>query len=127
MRCRFQRRCVLLRALCSFFALLSVSALEGRPARAQSNLVSSPAPPWLQPSLPDPQLARPAFFGGEPSKAGWLSPWVVSSPLRLSLQNGVFPVASLFSNCGSSEDSPGYAVRGIAMQRYTFLPLEPHL
>lgn len=123
MRHALERPRIFLTAL----GLLALATLGARPARAQANLVSAPTPPWLQPSLPDPQLARPALLGGEPSSAGWPSPWVLSSPLRLSLQNGIFPFAPLFSNCGSVEDSPGYAAGGIAMQRYTFLPLAPRL
>jgi hypothetical protein len=111
----------------SLLSLLAVATLEARPARAQTALLSSPAPPWLQPRLPDPQVARAPLFGGEPSSAGSLSPWVVSSPLRLSLQSTIFPVAPLFPNCPSTEFGPGYAVPGIAMQRYAFLPLAPRL
>jgi hypothetical protein len=86
--------------------------------------------PW--PLATNPLLApRPLFsLGslGEPTgDRGALPAYAASTPLRLSLASGIFPVAALFPQCGTREDASGNAVQGVPLQRYTLLALTPRL
>jgi hypothetical protein len=87
-----------------------------------------PSIPGSWPVASNPLLAPAPFFGGEPTgKPGDLSPYALSTPLRLSLRGNIFPIGSMFSQCATREDASGNAMQGFAVQRYTFLELTPQL
>jgi hypothetical protein len=70
----------------------------------------------------------PAPPGGEPTGQGAASAqYVLSTPLRLSLQSTLFPVASAFQGCASLTEASGNSVHGFPVQRYSFVPLAPRL
>jgi hypothetical protein len=105
-------------------ALGALGALASDAGAQEPSLGSSTA--W--PLAPNPQLApRTLLFSGEPTGAPGLSPWVASTPLRLSLSSGFVPLASMFPNCATREEASGNSFHGWPVQRYTLLPLTPNL
>lgn len=56
-----------------------------------------------------------------------LSGYRVSSPLRLSLEASIRPLASLFPQCATLEDDVGNSVGGIPVQYYREVRLVPRL
>jgi hypothetical protein len=89
-----------------------------------------PTSAWQQPPtvlVPGVKLATPWVFPGEPTGAGGMSPWVASTPLRLSLQSGILPTAGGYANCVSLEEPSGNTINGFPVQRFTSLRLAPAL
>jgi len=68
------------------------------------------------------QLTAPWLFG-EPSGSAGPSSWVLSTPLRLSLQGDIHPLAGGFPNCVSREEPSGNTVNGFAVQRFASIGL----
>jgi hypothetical protein len=81
--------------------------------------------PW--PATSNYQLPATSLTLGEPTGPSALSPWIASTPMRLSLQGPIFPMAGAFPNCAAYEDPSGNSVQGFAVQRYTMLRLTPNL
>jgi hypothetical protein len=110
---------------CARIALVALAAtLAASAALAQEPTTTFQAP-W--PLAQNPQITMPSLlWSGEPTQAG-LSPWAASTPLRLSLQSTIFPMAGGFPNCASLEDPSGNAINGWPVQRYTVIPLTPSL
>jgi hypothetical protein len=106
----------------------------GESARAQEP-TSSPAPQLFQPFsaiTPPATPSSPASpllnLVGEPTgDTGALAGNLASAPLRLSLQNSIFPIGQGFDQCGTREDAAGNSTGGIATQRYTLLRLSTNL
>jgi hypothetical protein len=104
-------------------------------ARAQEPTSSSSAPQLFRPfSAITPPAApiSPASpllsLVGEPTgDTGALAGNLASAPLRLSLENSIFPIGQGFDQCGTREDAAGNSTGGIATQRYTLLRLSPNL
>jgi hypothetical protein len=113
------------------FTLLSIAlALLG--ARAALAQEPTSAPQRMQPFATIPQPASPASpltaLLGEPTgDPAALPGYFASAPLRLSLQNQIFPVGMAYDQCGTREDAAGNATGGIPTQRYTLLRLTPSL
>lgn len=113
-------------------AVVASGLLLPAPATAQEP-TSSPAPPRLQPfgAIPPPAGAPTSpllSLLGEPTgDPGSLAGYFASAPLRLSLQNTIFPLGPAFDQCGTREDAAGNATGGIPTQRYTLLRLTPKL
>ncbi|MGO8996243.1 MAG: hypothetical protein ACLQVI_23265 [Polyangiaceae bacterium] len=106
---------------------LALAALATSSAFAQEpTLVYPPSSPLA----PNPQLPpQPLLTLGEPTGTPPLSPWVASTPMRLSLQSAIFPLSmsGMFPNCAQNEDPSGNSLQGFPVQRYTFLQLTPNL
>lgn len=84
--------------------------------------------PGSWPIASNPVLAPRSLLGAEPTgPRGDLSPYALSTPLRLSLRGGIFPIGSMFPQCVTREDGSGNGLHGFAVQRYTFLELTPKL
>jgi hypothetical protein len=105
-------------------SMVLVGALAAPTAFAQEP-TSPGQSPW--PLATNFQLPPTSLFVGEPTGNGALSPWVASTPLRLSLQSPIFPMAGAFPNCAAYEDASGNSVQGFPVQRYTMLQLTPNL
>lgn len=105
-------------------SMVLVGALAAPAGRAQEP-TSLGQYPW--PTAGNFQLPPTSLFVGEPTGNGALSPWVASTPLRLSLQSPIFPMAGAFPNCAAYEDPSGNSVNGFPVQRYTMLRLTPNL
>jgi hypothetical protein len=105
-------------------AAVVLTILAAGPARAQEP--SGPAP-WQWTLAPQPKLVPPLLLLGEPTGSAGLSPWALSTPLRLSLQSGIFPIGGAFPNCQSRQEASGNTVNGFALQRYAPLQLAPGL
>jgi hypothetical protein len=54
-------------------------------------------------------------------------PFASFTPLRLSLSQGLFPLASVMPNCASREDASGNSINGFAIERYSYLRLVSRL
>jgi hypothetical protein len=109
--------------------------LGARSARAQE---PTSAPQRLQPfgSIPPlasgatstSPLAALAALTGEPTgDASALPGYFASAPLRLSLQNQIFPVGSAYDQCATRGDAAGNSTGGVPTQRYALLRLTPNL
>lgn len=61
---------------------------------------------------------------GEP---GSPSPFASVTPLRLSLNQGLFPIASTLHGCASREDASGNSINGFPIERFSYLRLFPRL
>src|SRR5580658_5469049 len=111
---------------CAPIALVALAAtLAARAALAQEPTTAAFQAPW--PLAQNPQITMPSLlWSGEPTQHG-LSPWAASTPLRLSLQSTIFPMAGAFPNCASVEDPSGNSVNGMPVQRYTIIPLTSRL
>jgi hypothetical protein len=83
-------------------------------------------PLTLRPSV---TLGVPWFVPSEPTgpAGALLSPWAASTPLRLSLQGGIHPLAGAFANCATREEPAGNSVNGFAIQRFASFSLTPAL
>jgi hypothetical protein len=79
-----------------------------------------------QTSGPIAPLAPPST-GDQGGDAGAFSGWVLSSPLRLSLQGNVAPMAGGFPQCAALQDDVGNSVGGIPVQHYGEVRLMPRL
>ena len=108
-------------------SILALSAFAAPSVFAQepSVLLRAPWPVASNPQLPP----QPLLSLGEPTSGGALSPWIASTPLRLSLQSTIFPLSmsGAFPNCTSLEEPSGNSFQGIPVQRYTMLELTPNL
>jgi hypothetical protein len=130
MRCKAFMRCRALvrrggRVTLGVGVSLALAALASPSAQAQE-----PTASWMQPPSTvtlRTQLQAPAFVVGEPTGPSLLAPWAASTPLRLSLQSGIFPIARGFPNCISREEPSGNTVNGMPVQRYASLRLSPAL
>lgn len=107
------------------WSVIGVGILGASGAWAQG-----PAVTW-QPSqsalVSNLQLTAPWLLPGEPTGTAGLSPWVASTPLRLSLQGAIRPIAGGFSNCASLEEPSGNTVNGFPVQRFASIRLAPAL
>jgi hypothetical protein len=102
------------------FVLLGAS-----PATAQQ----TPPAAWQpsqSPLVSNMQLTAP-WLRGEPTGSAGPSPWVLTAPLRLSLQAPIFPLDRAFPNCVSREEASGNTVNGFPVQRFASLRLAPSL
>ncbi len=99
---------------CKAVGLLCIAALLGlsAPALAQS----TPPGPLPTPRIGDLGSDRDAF-----------SAYRLSSPVRLSLEGSVSPVAGRFPQCATLEDDVGNSVGGIPVQYYRRVRLVPNL
>jgi hypothetical protein len=105
--------------------LLSSALLLVAPVASAQDPVSIPGS-W--PLAFNPVFAPRPLFGAEPTgHRGDLAPYALSTPLRLSLGGGIFPMGSMLPQCASREDGSGNSIQGFAVQRYTFLELAPQL
>ena len=86
----------------------------------QSGFVS--AQPWTSPLVTNLQLTAP-WLRGEPTGPAGLTSWVLSTPLRLSLQGDIQPMAGGFANCVSREEASGNSINGFAVQRFASVRL----
>jgi hypothetical protein len=86
----------------------------------QSGFVS--AQPSTSPLVSNLQLTAP-WLRGEPTGPAGVSSWVLSTPLRLSLQGDIHPMAGGFSNCVSLEEPSGNTINGFAVQRFASVRL----
>jgi hypothetical protein len=86
----------------------------------QSGFVS--AQPSTSPLVSNLQLTAP-WMSGEPTGPAGLSSWVLSTPLRLSLQGDIYPMAGAFPNCISREEPSGNTINGFAVQRFASIRL----
>jgi hypothetical protein len=68
------------------------------------------------------QLTAP-WLRGEPTGPAGPSSWVLSTPLRLSLQGDIHPIAGGFANCVSREEPSGNTINGFAVQRFASIRL----
>jgi hypothetical protein len=123
MRGKRAKRTVVAPLLGALGALVASSALAQQDPRGMTAAWLTP-PTTLAPSL---RLGIPWLQPGEPTGSGSLSPWVVSTPLRLSLQAPIFPMAGGFANCDTREEAAGNTVSGFAVQRFTSLRVTPSL
>jgi len=78
------------------------------------------AQPSTSPLVSNLQLTAP-WLHGEPSGPAGLSTWVLSTPLRLSLQTDIPSIGGGFSNCASREEPSGNTINGFAVQRFASL------
>ncbi len=83
------------------------------------------AQPSPSPLVSNLQLTAP-WLSGEPTWPG-LSPWVMSTPLRLSLQGGISSIGGGFANCASREEPSGNTINGFAVQRFASIRFTPAL
>ncbi len=115
------------------WALVLAGLLAASPALAQqktttiatwlaapSGLVSGQ--PSISPFVSTLQLTAP-WLRGEPTGPGSLSPWVLSTPLRLSLQGDIPAIGGGFANCVSHEEPSGNTINGFAVQRFASIRL----
>jgi hypothetical protein len=72
------------------------------------------------------QLTAP-WLRGEPTGTAGLSPWVSSTPLRLSLGGDIHSIGGGFANCVSLEEPSGNTINGFAVQRFASVRLAPAL
>ena len=82
------------------------------------------------PPLPSQGSAASPLFSlsGEPTgDASALQGYFASAPLRLSLQNRIFPMGNAYDQCGTRGDAAGNSTGGIPLQSYTSLRLTPNL
>jgi hypothetical protein len=89
-------------------ALLALHSAHAQSASAPLRLSTVPADDGL----------------GEP---GAPSPLASFTPLRLSLNQGLFPTASAIQGCPSREDASGNSINGFPIERYSYLRLSPRL
>jgi hypothetical protein len=75
------------------------------------------AQPSTSPLVSNLQLTAP-WLRGEPTGPTGLSSWVLSTPLRLSLQGDIHPIGGGFPNCVSREEPSGNTINGFAVQRF---------
>jgi hypothetical protein len=111
----------------AFGALAAVVAVSVAGAQEPTS-----APQRLQPfgAIPPlPSAAAPLGLSlGEPTgDAAALPGYFASAPMRLSLQNQIFPLGDGYDQCGTRGDAAGNATGGIPTQRYTLLRLTPNL
>jgi hypothetical protein len=83
-------------------------------------------------AIPPPPPGSPASpllpLLGEPTgDTGALPGYFASAPLRLSLQNQIFPLGGAYDQCTTREDAAGNSTGGIPSQRYALLRLTPNL
>jgi hypothetical protein len=105
---------------------IALAALAASAAALAQEPTGTFQAPW--PLAQNPQITMPSLlWSGEPTQAGTLSPWLASTPLRLSLQSTIFPMAGAFPNCAAVEGPSGNSINGWAVQRYTIIPLTPNL
>lgn len=105
------------------FAIVVVAAAQERTASPSVRL----QPFGVIPPPPASATARLLSLGEPPGDGGVLPGYFASAPLRLSLQNRVFPVAGGFEQCSTREDAAGNSIGGIPIQRYALLRLTPNL
>ena len=86
----------------------------------QSGFVSAQVA--TSPLLSNLQLTAP-WLRGEPTGPAGVSSWVLSTPLRLSLQGDIHPIAGGFANCVSREEPSGNTINGFAVQRFASVRL----
>jgi hypothetical protein len=86
----------------------------------QSGFVS--AQPSTSALVSNLQLTAP-WLRGEPTGPAGVSSWVLSTPLRLSLQGDIQPIAGGFANCVSLEEPSGNTINGFAVQRFASIRL----
>jgi hypothetical protein len=98
--------------------VLSAALIAGltRPALAQNVFNPQFGPVMLANPPPDPNGASQAVAN-----------FIASSPLRLTLQASVFPMAGPFPNCASREEAAGNTVGGIPVTHYAELRVTSHL
>lgn len=118
---------------------IAVALVFGATALARASAAQEPTaalPQRLQPFGSIPPLASHPVSGpggfplalGEPSgDSGVLPGYFASAPLRLSLQNQIFPYAGGYDGCATRGDAAGNSAGGIPTQRYTLLRLTPNL
>jgi hypothetical protein len=80
------------------------------------------AQPSTSPLVSNLQLTAP-WMRGEPTGPGSVSSWVLSAPLRLSLQGDIQPIAGGFANCAGREEPSGNTINGFAVQRFASIRL----
>ena len=80
------------------------------------------AQPSMSPLVSNLQLTAP-WLRGEPTGPAGVSQWVLSAPLRLSLQGQIHSVARGFPNCVSREEPSGNTINGFAVQRFASIRL----
>jgi hypothetical protein len=68
------------------------------------------------------QLTAP-WLRGEPTGPAGVSQWVLSTPLRLSLQGQIHPIAGGFANCLTREEPSGNTINGFPVQRFASIRL----
>jgi uncharacterized glyoxalase superfamily protein PhnB len=89
------------------------------------------APPALaqvsSPNVPIATSPPQSPFGDRGGDAGDFSGYLLSAPLRLSLEGSIIPKAGGFPNCASREDDVGNSVGGIPVQHYAEWRLTPRL
>jgi hypothetical protein len=111
-----------------FAAPFAAAAMLVAPIAAAQEPTFAMGTAW--PLASNPLVApRPLFTLGEPTgQPGTLSPYAASTPLRLSLASGVFPIASALPACGTREgNATGNFINGFPVQRYTFVPIGSRL
>jgi hypothetical protein len=74
------------------------------------------------PLLSNLQLTAP-WLRGEPTGPAALPSWVLSTPLRLSLQGDIHAIAGGFANSVSREEASGNTINGSAVQRFAAIRL----
>jgi hypothetical protein len=87
---------------------------------SQSGFVS--AQPSMSPLVSNLQLTAP-WLHGEPTGPAGLAPWMLSTPLRLSLQGDIRPIAGGFANCAGREEPSGNTINGFPVQRFASVRL----
>lgn len=80
------------------------------------------AQPSVSPFVSTLQLTAP-WLRGEPTGPAGLSSWVLSTPLRLSLQGDISPMGGGFTSCVSREEPSGNTINGFAVQRFASIRL----
>jgi hypothetical protein len=116
--------CVILRAMRTSVVLAGLLATT--PAFAQQAPIATWQGPQsafvsvqssMSPLVVVLQLTAP-WLRGEPTGPAALSSWVLSTPLRLSLQGDIHPIGGGFSNCTSREEPSGNSINGFPVQRF---------
>jgi hypothetical protein len=86
----------------------------------QTGFVS--AQPSTSPLVSNLQLTAP-WLRGEPTGPAGLSSWILSTPLRLSLQGDIRPIGQFFPNCATREEPSGNTINGFPVQRFVSIRL----
>jgi hypothetical protein len=68
------------------------------------------------------QLTAP-WLRAEPTGTAGISSWVLSTPLRLSLQGDIPSIGGGFANCISREEPSGNTINGFPVQRFASIRL----
>jgi hypothetical protein len=112
-------------------AVVIAGLLIASPALGQQAPIATWQPPQsgfvsaqvaTSPIVSNLQLTAP-WLRGEPTGPAGISSWVLSTPLRLSLQGDIHPIGGGFANCVSREEPSGNTINGFAVQRFASIRL----